>query len=92
MAVITGGTGTLGSCMAKGMAAAGATVVVLGRNEEAGAAVVAAITEEEEVAGKATFMKCDVLVEESLREVNTQVMEDFGKVCVCGAARTCART
>jgi len=78
VAVITGGTGTLGSCMAKGLAAAGATVVVLGRNREKGEAVVREISEAD---GKSKFFACDVLVEEALRDVNDSVIEEFGKVC-----------
>ena len=77
VAVITGGTGTLGSCMAKGLSAAGASVIVLGRNAEAGDAVVAAIAE---AGHKAKFIACDVLVEETLRKVNTEVLEEFGQV------------
>ncbi len=77
VALITGGTGTLGSCMAKGLAAAGAIVVVLGRNAESGDRVVAAITE---AGGKATFKACDVLKEDSLRKANAEIMEEFSKV------------
>ena len=77
VAVITGGTGTLGSCMAQGLAAAGATVVVLGRRAEAGAKVVRAITE---AGGKAQFLACDVLQEESIRAVNKTVMEEHEKI------------
>lgn len=77
VAVITGGTGTLGSCMAKGLAEAGANVFVLGRNAESGARVVADIQQN---GGKATFMACDVLVEASLRTVNKEVLAAAGKV------------
>ncbi|MCB0021283.1 MAG: SDR family NAD(P)-dependent oxidoreductase, partial [Anaerolineales bacterium] len=44
VAVVTGGTGVLGGAMARGLAAAGATVGILGRRAEAAAETVAAIT------------------------------------------------
>ncbi len=44
VAVVTGGSGVLGGAMAKGLALAGARVVVLGRNEARASAVVADIT------------------------------------------------
>ncbi|MDZ8067051.1 MAG: SDR family oxidoreductase [Nostoc sp. DedQUE08] len=44
VAVVTGGSGVLGGAMAKGLALAGARVVVLGRNEVRAGAVVAEIT------------------------------------------------
>jgi NAD(P)-dependent dehydrogenase (short-subunit alcohol dehydrogenase family) len=43
VAVVLGGTGVLGGALAEGLASAGASVVVAGRNEERGEARVAAI-------------------------------------------------
>ena len=78
VAVITGGTGTLGSCMALGLAQAGATVVVLGRNATSGEKVVARITE---AGGTASFIACDVLVEADLKAANEKILTDLKKVC-----------
>ena len=44
-AIVVGGTGVLGGALADGLAAAGAHVVVAGRNAERGEARVAAIRE-----------------------------------------------
>ena len=79
VAVITGGTGTLGSCMALGLAQAGATVVVLGRNATSGEKVVARITE---AGGNASFIACDVLVEADLKAANEKILTDLKKVCM----------
>ena len=56
VAVITGGTGELCGAMAEGMAAAGATIVLVGRNPEKAAARIAKI---EAAGGKAFFEVCD---------------------------------
>jgi len=57
VALVTGGNGGIGLGMAKGMAEAGAAVVIAGRNEEKNAAAVAVI---EAVGAKATSVVADV--------------------------------
>jgi len=57
VAVVTGGNGGIGLGMAKGMAEAGAAVVIAGRNEEKNQAAVATI---EAVGGTATSVVADV--------------------------------
>jgi 2-deoxy-D-gluconate 3-dehydrogenase len=57
VAVVTGGNGGIGLGMAKGMAEAGAAVVIAGRNEEKNQAAVAKI---EAVGGTATSVVADV--------------------------------
>ena len=52
VAIVTGGNGGIGLGMAEGIAAAGATVVLAGRNAEKGAAAVKQI---EDAGGKAEF-------------------------------------
>ncbi len=63
-ALVTGGTGGIGSETAKLLAAAGAQVVVTGRDTERGAAVVKAICE---TGGSARFLPADLTDPRSLR-------------------------
>ena len=72
--VITGGTGVLGSVMAKGMAEAGAQVIILGRRADAGDKVVKEI---EKAGGKATFFQADVLNKEELQTVKHKILTAF---------------
>src|SRR5581483_4524122 len=58
VAVVLGGTGALGGSMADALAAAGAKVVVVGRNEERGAERVKAI---QTAGGQAMFQSADAL-------------------------------
>ena len=64
VAVITGGNGGIGLGMAEGIAAAGAMVVLGGRNASKGAAAVKQI---KDAAGKAEFADVDVTSEKSCR-------------------------
>jgi NAD(P)-dependent dehydrogenase (short-subunit alcohol dehydrogenase family) len=75
--VITGGTGILGSVMAKNMAAAGAHVVVLGRREDAGKNLVNDI---EKTGGKASFFKTDVLDKDNLLDVKKGILKTTGQI------------
>ncbi|WOK08287.1 SDR family oxidoreductase [Imperialibacter roseus] len=77
--VITGGTGILGSVMAKNMAAAGAHVVVLGRREDAGKGLVNDI---EKTGGKASFFKTDVLDKDNLLGVKKDILKTTGQIDV----------
>ena len=56
VAVVVGATGVLGGAIAEGLARAGATLVVAGRNSERGAARVEAIRQS---GGKASFVAVD---------------------------------
>lgn len=76
-AVITGGTGVLGSAMAIGLARAGAQVVVIGRKKASGDSVVNAITAAK---GKARFVSADVLDESQLLSARQAILDDFGKI------------
>lgn len=76
-AVVTGGTGVLGTAMSVGLARAGANVVVLGRRKESGASVVSAITQEK---GKAIFVSADVLDEAQLVQARNEIRAAFGSI------------
>jgi NAD(P)-dependent dehydrogenase (short-subunit alcohol dehydrogenase family) len=75
--VITGGTGILGSVMAKNMAAAGAHVIILGRRAEAGDGLVNDI---KKTGGKASFFKTDVLDKENLQAVKKDILKTTGRI------------
>jgi 2-deoxy-D-gluconate 3-dehydrogenase len=79
VAVVTGGNGGIGLGMAEGMAAAGATVVLAGRNAAKGAAAVKQI---KDAGGKAEFAEVDVLDEASCRRLIDGAAERHGKLNV----------
>ena len=74
VAVVTGGTGTLGTTMCNTLATAGATVVVMARTEADAQTLAEAITTK---GGKAHAIACDVLdktaLERAAETINTQV-------------------
>jgi 2-dehydro-3-deoxy-D-gluconate 5-dehydrogenase len=74
VAVVTGGNGGIGLGMARGLAAAGASVVVAARNAKKAEAAVAAL------GGKSAFMPLDVADESSCRTMITQTADHFGRL------------
>ena len=76
-AVVTGGTGVLGSAMAIGLAEAGVRVAVIGRRKDAGKQVVDAI---EKVKGEAMFAEADVLNADALEVANETILKRFGSI------------
>lgn len=76
-ALVTGGTGVLGSAMALGLAEAGARVVVLGRKKEAGNKVVQSIQAK---GYEALFVAADVLDENELLKAKEIVLTAFGSL------------
>ena len=77
MAIVTGGTGVLGGAIAHGLAAAGATVGILGRRAEKAADVAAKI----EATGGAAFpLPADVLDKASLLAAREEVMGRYGRI------------
>jgi NAD(P)-dependent dehydrogenase (short-subunit alcohol dehydrogenase family) len=77
VAVVTGGTGTLGSMMAQGLANAGAKVAVLGRRTEQAQAVVQAI----EVAGGAALaVPADVLNRPQLDAARDLILAQWDRI------------
>jgi NAD(P)-dependent dehydrogenase (short-subunit alcohol dehydrogenase family) len=79
IAVVIGGTGVLGGALAEGLAAAGATVVVSGRNEQRGTARVEAI---HRAGGRAGFVEADASRRDSLETALGRVCELFGQPSV----------
>lgn len=77
VAVITGGSGVLGSAMARGLAQAGARVAIVSRHQEACQRVADGIKAE---GGQALGLACDVTERASLEQVLAQVTAAFGPV------------
>ncbi len=77
--VITGGGGTLGSAMAKGLASAGARLVLTGRTE---AKLVEAQKAIKDAGGEAIVKTSNVLEKESQEQLCTYVLEKYGTVDV----------
>lgn len=77
VAVITGGSGILGTEMAKGLLGAGAKVVILGTKEEK-------LKKKVELLGgdtdKIMGLKCNVLNEENIKEVNEEILKKFDHI------------
>jgi NAD(P)-dependent dehydrogenase (short-subunit alcohol dehydrogenase family) len=76
-AIITGGTGVLGGAMARGLAAAGAKVAVVGRNTANAEAVVREIVA---AGGTALATPADVLDEQQLEGVRDTVLERWSRI------------
>ena len=76
-AVVTGATGVLGGAMARGLAAAGARVGVLGRREERANQVVSEI---ESAGGEALPLPADVLDRVQLEAGRETVLRRWGRV------------
>src|SRR5436190_7561410 len=77
VAVITGGNGGIGLGMAKGMAAAGATIVVAGRDAAKNSS---AVEELKAAGGQASTIAVDVLQETSCRNLIDQTMKVHGRL------------
>ena len=79
VAVVTGGTGVLGGAMARGLAAAGARVAILGRREAIARSVAGDIV----AAGyEAIPLPADVLDEDSLQAARKSLIDEWGTVDV----------
>jgi 2-deoxy-D-gluconate 3-dehydrogenase len=77
VAIVTGGNGGIGLGMAEGLAAAGALVVLAGRNAAKGAAAVKQIRQ---AGGQAEFAHVDVTDETSCRALIDGVAKTHGKL------------
>lgn len=77
VAFVTGGNGGIGLGMAKGLAAAGAAVVIAGRNKDK---ATPALTALREFGVQADFAELDVLNEASCRQAIAQTAERFGRL------------
>ena len=76
-ALITGGTGVLGTAMAKGLADAGANTVILGRRKESGDELVKSIKSQ---GARSMFVKADVLDATGLLAAKQQVLDEYGTI------------
>lgn len=77
VAVVTGGTGVLGRMMVQGLAAAGATVAVLGRRAEQAEAVAEQVRA---AGGQALATPANVLDREALVAVREQLLERYSRI------------
>ena len=77
VAVVIGGTGVLCGAQAEGLARAGATVVVAGRDPVKGAARVNSIVD---AGGNASFIAVDVMSRESIEGLLSQTIAAHGRV------------
>ncbi len=75
--VITGGTGVLGSCIGKYLAAQGAKVVLMGRRKEEGDKI---ITEIKADGGEAMFLVTDVLNPAVVQQNCDDILAAYGRV------------
>lgn len=79
IAVVIGATGVLGGALAEGLAQAGATVIVAGRNKERGDQRVTSIMD---AGGRAQFMDVDATDRMSMVRLCQETMETHGRVDV----------
>jgi NAD(P)-dependent dehydrogenase (short-subunit alcohol dehydrogenase family) len=77
VAVITGGTGVLGSSMVKALSMAGAKVVILGRRKEVADELAKEI---QKSGGEAIGVSADVLNAQQLNEAKKIILDKFGTI------------
>ena len=77
VAIVTGGNGGIGLGMARGLAEAGASVVVAGRNKEKSAG---AVKELEALGAKAAAIEVDVANEASCKKMVADAVAKFGRL------------
>lgn len=77
VAIVTGGNGGIGLGMARGLAAAGARIVVAARNPEKSQAAVAELTTS---GAKAVFIATDVTDEKALAALADATLTQFGRI------------
>lgn len=75
--IVSGGTGILGGAFVKAIAAAGAKVVIIGRNEKVGDARAAEINSS---GGTAIFIATDVLLEAQLISAREKILAAYGRI------------
>ncbi len=74
VAVITGGSGVLGGEIAQGLLSAGAKVIILGTNENK---LNQKLNSLKSISKDITGLKCNVLDEENIRNINRQVLNKY---------------
>ena len=77
VAIVTGGTGVLGSAMSKSMAKAGAKVAVLGRRLDVAQSLAMEINKD---GGEAIGVSADVLNSQQLQDAKKRIIQKFGTI------------
>ena len=77
VAIVTGGTGVLGSAMCKALAKAGAAVVILGRRKDAADKLANEIIQS---GGQAMGISADVLNKAQLDSAKETILQKFGRI------------
>lgn len=77
VAVITGGTGVLGSCIAKSLAKAGVQIVLLGRNQELIDEKIAFINQKD---GNAIGFSTNILDKKTLEDTRDSILKHHSKI------------
>jgi len=77
VAIVTGGNGGIGLGMARGLAGAGAAIVIAGRNTEKNSAAVAEL---ESLGAKAISVEVEITSEASCRAMISSAVERFGRL------------
>jgi NAD(P)-dependent dehydrogenase (short-subunit alcohol dehydrogenase family) len=77
VAVITGGTGILGTAMAAGLLYTGAKVVLLGTRDEKIKRIIDTL---KPVGGEVMGLKCNVLEEKSIAAAHTAIVREFERI------------
>lgn len=75
--VVTGGTGVLGQAFVNGIASAGATIAVMGRNEARAGERVEAV---KKMGGRAIALIADVTDIDQLKSAREKVLKEFGRI------------
>jgi NAD(P)-dependent dehydrogenase (short-subunit alcohol dehydrogenase family) len=77
VAVITGGSGVLGGCVAKSLASSGVKIAILGRDK---IMIGRNVDEINAAGGEAIGFSADVLSENAIDEIKDKIMNHFGRV------------
>lgn len=75
LAVVVGGTSTLGSSMAKGLAQSGADIILTGRNEEKANSI---MQDMKQYGVNTSFVKTDVLEKDSIKNAVEVIDKEYG--------------
>src|ERR1700736_1437853 len=77
VAVVTGGNGGTGLGMARGLAEAGASIAIVGRNEAKSMAAVAELTQQ---SARAISVTCDVTDKAAVADMVERTVRELGRI------------
>jgi len=77
VAIISGGTGVLGSSIAMSFCKSGVKVVVLGRNKDK---INQIVNQLQKSGGEAVGFECNVISKQSVEDVSLKILKTFGKI------------